>query len=403
MPAAPHALVRVRQEGAVSWNLAERLLSTERRYRAIKAPLVRLLATGNARFAPELASVTLREREQPPAREGAPDPLQVYWSDLRRLRPTTRAEEFALARAIDLLRAVLQRVLGRDPAGAARALAFEYLSPYSPVLDAIQRGGGPQRPANASERRLALLQQRLQELHHVQSHLVARNLHLVPAAARRYSQFGVPWEDLIQEGSAALLRAVERYDRKENVRFAHYANCWIQQGVLKALSCQARTVRVPVYLAQVLHRVRCAQASSAEPLDAAELSRRTRVSVERVERALAADRPCLSMDRAAAPGPLQEADSSLAEQIADARPEPEPDAPGAEELRRTLHRLLERLPPREARILRLRFGLDDGRPRTLEEVRQMLGVSRERVRQLQAQSLRRLTQAEPRRALARFV
>jgi RNA polymerase sigma factor (sigma-70 family) len=249
-----------------------------------------------------------------------------------------------------------------------------------------------------------LLHLRLHELLALQQALVTRNLHLVPAAARRYSQFGVPWEDLIQEGNAALLRAVERYDWREGVRFAHYATWWIQQGILKALSCQARTVRLPVYLAQLLHRVRAVQAGSAHPLAAEEIARRTRVRVARVERALAADRPCLSLDRSlASAGGEEDTDASLAERIADARPEPEPGAPGAEDLRRTLEGLLDRLPSREARILRLRFGLDGERPHTLEEVRAELGVSRERVRQLQAQSLRRLSQAAPRRELARFL
>ena len=211
----------------------------------------------------------------------------------------------------------------------------------------------------------------------------------------------MPWEDLIQEGNASLMRAVERFNPQEGARFSSYASWWIQQGILKALSFQARTVRLPVYLSQAVHRVREAQASSPNSLSVQELAQRTALSSEHVERALRADRSCVSLQRPALGA--DEEDGTLADRLADCRETPEPDTASPSVLRAELESMLATLPEREALVLRLRFGLEDGRPWTLEEVRQRLDISRERVRQLQAQSLGRLTRPTPRKRLARYL
>lgn len=381
-----------------SWPRVCRGLASERRYQAVRDAWAASLAASDTAFLPEAFDPGFLTNPVTSAARDDVDPLRVYWRELRRYPGLSREQEFVLARALDLLQAALLLLLGEAPPAAARALAAVELSPYSPILERLRqhpRPGPDWEPA-----RLARLRQRLHELRQVQQVLIVHTLSAVPAAARRYAHYGVALEDLMQEGNGALLRAVERYDRLEGVRFSHYAQCWIHQGILKALSCQARVVRLPVYLAQILHRVREVQAGAPEPLLAADLAQRSRANPERVERALMADRACISLDR-----PLGSADdeaTTLAEQLADPEAAPEADQPSPETLRLTLGRLLDGLPARESRILRLRYGLDGAPPRTLDEVRNELGVSRERVRQLQEQALRRLQQPRSRHQLARF-
>ncbi|TAH34682.1 MAG: sigma-70 family RNA polymerase sigma factor [Planctomycetota bacterium] len=402
MSRSPRLIHAARVAGGFHRDLLYPLLADEARFLRQRAGLVACLASEPLPFLPDLRPATAAPPPRPAA-EHAADPLTIYWADLRRLPPTSREEEFILARAIELLRRALLQIILEDRSGAARAVAFEHLSPYSPVLESAARQARPAHSPSCAPEGLELLRQRLHELQAVQHEMVTRSLRLVPSAAKRYANLGVAWEDLIQEGNAALLRAVERYDWREGARFSHYATWWIQQGILKALSCQARMVRLPVYLAQVVHRVRAVQASSPFGMDPQQIARQARISVDRVERALAGDRSCLSLDRQPACVGDDGGGHWLVDQLADQRPPAEEKAPGQDELRRTMAALLDRLPSREARVLRLRFGLENGRTCTLEEVRMQLGVSRERVRQLQSRSLQRLSQALPRRALARFL
>jgi RNA polymerase primary sigma factor len=396
----PTYLKSIRSASALTWELLQAGLATEHRYQVLKPHLVPFLAKSKIPILTELNDPSFAERREPSRVQTPGDPLSVYWSDLQRLRPTTRQEEFVIARTIDLMRSVILAVLGKQPPKAARAYAEEFLSPYSPALEKLRllpltKAADRDMPPSKME----LLQQRIRELSMTQSSLVHRNLHAVPATARRYRHVGVPWEDLIQEGNTALLRAVERYKREEGVRFANYAGWWIQQGILKALSFQSRTVRLPVYLAQALRRVRETQFEEPEALSADTISERTGLPLSRVERALKADRQCLSLNRTA----TTEEEGCLANILPDPRKPSLPDQPSCKDLRVALEQQLSTIPAREALVLRLRFGLEDGRYWTLEEVRQRLGISRERVRQLQAQSLSRLTRPTPKKELARFL
>jgi RNA polymerase sigma factor (sigma-70 family) len=397
MQRRPILISRARQAGALNWPLIQRALASEARYQVLRPYLVETLAKTDLPFLPDLAEPGFHERNEKARAQTSGDPLSIYWADLQRLKPTNRTEEFLLARSIDLLRATLIAILGKRPPALARALTEEYLSPYSPVLEQMREL--PTSTRNMATDRLDRLRQRIKEITLIQTSLVHRNLHAVPATARRYRHVGVPWEDLIQEGNTALLRAVERYSRHEGVRFASYAGWWIQQGILKALSFQSRTVRLPVYLAQALHRVRDAQATEPGSINSTDLADRTGLTLERVERALKADRQCLSINRTA----NREDDGCLADVLPDPRNPALPDQPTLKSLRGSLDTLLGTLPPREALVLRLRFGLEDGHAWTLEEVRQRLGISRERVRQLQSQSLGRLTRPTPLKQLARYI
>ena len=277
------------------WGELVRTLRTPLRVRVLGPRLRAALVASDFRLAPDLRDPATHERGAARVRH-AGDPLSVYWADLRRLRPTQREEEFVLSQAIVLLREAIAELLGSAPSQEARLLCEEHLSPYAHLRKALEELPTGR---SASATPLERLRQRLGELTAIQSVLIERNLHAVPATARKYRHVGVPWEDLIQEGNAALMRAVERFNPAEGVRFSSYASWWIQQGILKALSFQARTVRLPVYLAQAVHRVRDAQASSPDPLSVDELAQRTALSNEHVERALRADRTCVSLQRPA--------------------------------------------------------------------------------------------------------
>lgn len=397
MPRRHPTIAALSASPTIGYALLALHLRTPRRVALFGPEIQNLLEQSDIRFLTDLRSPERHERGAARVRQ-AGDPLSVYWADLRRLRPTQREDEFVLAHSIVLLRAAIAELMGDRPGLQARALCAEYLTPYASLRKQLEDlpVGDDLDPETARR-----LQQRLGELTAIQGVLIERNLHAVPATARKYRHVGVPWEDLIQEGNASLMRAVERFNPEEGVRFSSYASWWIQQGILKALSFQARTVRLPVYLAQAVHRVREAQASSPQPLDIQELAQRTALSHEHVERALRADRSCVSLQRPALGA--DEDDGTLADRLADKRETLEPDTASPSELRCELESLLTTLPDREALVLRLRFGLEDGRPWTLEEVRQRLGISRERVRQLQAQSLGRLTRPTPRKRLARYL
>ncbi|MFQ5748565.1 MAG: RNA polymerase sigma factor RpoD/SigA [Planctomycetota bacterium] len=399
-PRIPRLLRIAVEKGALEQAPLSRMLASEPRYRVLKEGLVETLARHRVTLLPESISPSFCEQPERPNGHPGKDPLAVYWNDLGRLRPTSREEEFFLARVIDLLRATILRLLGPQPSQAGLALAQEFLSIYSPVLKILKESGirGTDKPLDQETR--DRLQQRLTELQRIQHALVDRNLYTVPATARRYQHAGVAYEDLIQEGNASLLRAVESYNRLVGVRFSHYASWWIHQGILKALSFQSRTVRLPVYLAQALHRVQKAQARDPELQDPAAIARMTDLSPEKVERALKAERSCLSLERSCRPGAEE---TMLRDLIADPRPAPLPEPDPYEGLRGTLQTLMGCLPQREARVLTLRFGLEGGKPQTLEQVGEAMEISRERVRQLQAQSLRRLTRLFAHEPLERYL
>lgn len=385
------------QNSDLGWPLAQLIWRTPRRSEILRRELVELLSQTPTRVLAEFRDPSwLSGNCTRPRRQG--DPLSIYWADLKRIQPTQREDEFIIARAIETLRETVRALIGEQPSRAARALIEEHLSPYAAIRQDLESMPLPAKEPGAED--LRLLAQRLGELGMLQNALIEHNLHAVPATARKYRHVGVPWEDLIQEGNASLLRAVERYDVAEGVRFSSYAACWIQQGILKALSFQSRTVRLPVYLAQAVHRVRNAQAQSAAPLSVEELAQRTDLSVEHVDRALHADRNCVSLQR---PAPQDEDNSQWVDRLADERAQPDLDAVPHAELRGALDESLAALPEREALVLRLRFGMQDGRTWTLDEVRQHLGISRERVRQLQAQALGRLTRPTPRKRLSRYL
>jgi len=400
MKHTPKLITNALSSKSLSWATISQAFSSEKRYQVFQSALAEMLAAQSVSFIPESGQPDFLERNaNKKSAAVAGDPLSVYWTDLGKLRPTSRIEEFILGRSVHLLRKVILNIICDNPTAAVIAVAQEHLSSYSEVLAKLKKRNITALSGRRTKRgAIALIQQRLRELNNLQTALIDRNLHLVPVLAAKYRGVGVAYEDLIQEGNTSLLRAVERFDHTQNVRFASYANWWISQGILHALSFQSRTVRLPVYLVQALNRVRNVQAGSPGQIDIEEIAEQTQLTNERVERALRADCSCISI-HANRDNNDEYSLSELLESPHEAQPIGEPSH---ESLRQSLGHVLDRLPSREAYVLRLRFGLDGHDVHTLEEVRQELNVSRERVRQLQAQALRRLNQPTPKKELAKF-
>jgi len=292
----------------------------------------------------------------------ADDTITLYLKEMARVPLLTPDQEADLARQVELGRAAHRRLArdGHDPEERAK------------LLQDIERG------------------------EEARQHLIKANTRLVVSIAKRYLGHGVPFLDLIQEGNLGLMKAVEKFDHRRGHRLSTYATWWIRQSITRALAEQGRTIRVPVHMSdriRKLYRIaRDLEQELGRQPSPEEIAEEVALEPEKVQWILRASRRPISLERPVG----EEDDNELGDFIEDEKVLAPSDAAYQNLLAETMGEVLGTLSPREARILRLRFGLQDGHSYTLEEVGQKFGLTRERIRQIEGEALRKLR--HPRRS-----
>ncbi len=292
----------------------------------------------------------------------ADDTISLYLKEMARVPLLTSIEETVLAKSLEKGRKA-EKTLKKTPRNSNRA---------------------------------DTLRQHIREGNRSREHLIKANTRLVVSIAKKYMGQGVPFSDLIQEGNLGLMKAVEKFDYRRGYKFSTYATWWIRQAITRALADQGRTIRVPVHMSdriRKLHQIsrQLEQAWGRKPTPE-ELAQEMELEPSKVRWMLRVSRHPVSLERPVG----EEEDSELGNFIEDEDAPTPPDAAYHHLLQEKLEDVLSTLTPREARILRLRFGLQNGRSYTLEEVGKKFGLTRERIRQIEGQALRKLR--HPRRS-----
>ncbi|MDM9381569.1 MULTISPECIES: RNA polymerase sigma factor RpoD [unclassified Chlorogloeopsis] len=310
-----------------------------------------------------------RRRSQSKKKHYTEDSIRLYLQEIGRIRLLRADEEIELARKIaDLLelervRDRLQQQLDREPQ-------------YSEW-------------AEAAKMPLPQFRHRLHIGRRAKDKMVQSNLRLVVSIAKKYMNRGLSFQDLIQEGSLGLIRAAEKFDHEKGYKFSTYATWWIRQAITRAIADQSRTIRLPVHLYETISRIKkttklLSQEMGRKPTEE-EIATRMEMTIEKLRFIAKSAQLPISLET-----PIgKEEDSRLGDFIESDGETPE-DQVSKNLLREDLEKVLDSLSPRERDVLRLRYGLDDGRMKTLEEIGQIFNVTRERIRQIEAKALRKL-------------
>lgn len=286
------------------------------------------------------------------------DVVGLYLKEAGRIPLLTAEQEVALAKRIE-----------------AADFAQEQLNEYGDTLDSDAQYD---------------LRQIILDGEDAQEHLIRANARLVVSIAKKYVGRGVPFLDLIQEGNIGLIRAVRKFEYQRGHKFSTYATWWIRQAVSRAVADQGRTIRVPVHMGDQINKLLRISSLLAQQLGRDptidELAEKMETDPEKISELMEISRRPVSLEEPT----NDEQDAEIGDFIEDDKSPSPPQIVADQLLREQVNELMDRLPEREAYILKLRYGLQDGRVHTLEEVGQEIGVTRERVRQLEAQALNRL-------------
>jgi RNA polymerase primary sigma factor len=310
---------------------------------------------------PEVKAKSARIAASMAAASLAPDPVRQYLKEIGRVPLLNARQEVDLAMKVE--------------AGVEAAAAMERAAAEGRTLDTSEL-------------------KRLRRLEAVgtaaRKHMISANLRLVVSIARKHANRGLPLLDLIQEGSLGLIRAVEKFDYTRGFKFSTYATWWIRQAVSRAIADHGRTIRIPVHMVETINKVARIQRGlvqdlGREPTDE-EIGEAAEMTAERVREILKLSQSTASLD-----SPIgEDGDARLGDFLEDHDAIAPPEAADVTAMHDQMHAMLSTLPERERRVMELRFGLSDGRARTLEEVGREFGVTRERIRQIESKTLIKL-------------
>jgi RNA polymerase primary sigma factor len=294
---------------------------------------------------------------------GSSDPVRMYLREIGRVPLLNAQDEVDLAKKIE-----------------AGMMAAERLADLE--------AGGEIASVEAGERRR--LERLVKRGERAKSELTQANLRLVVSIAKRYVGRGMLILDLIQEGNLGLMRAVEKFDYTKGFKFSTYATWWIRQAITRAIADQARTIRIPVHMVESINKVHRVQRTMMQELEREptieELADKVDMSEARVREIMRISQDLLSLDSPVG----EEDDSNLADFIEDQQAEAPAEMAAKMMLNSAVEEALQELNDREKAVVRMRFGLDDGQARTLEEVGREFGVTRERIRQIESKTLAKL-------------
>ena len=315
-----------------------------------------------------------RRKSTPKGDGGTADAVRMYLREIGQVDLLTTEDERRLAQLIEEGKLAAERIDQLGESGVSLAPGEERM-----LMRAVSRG----------ER--------------AKSELTQANLRLVVSIAKRYSGRGMQLLDLIQEGNLGLMRAVDKFDYTKGFKFSTYATWWIRQAITRAIADQARTIRIPVHMVEHMNRVTRAKRQMHQELEreptVEELAARLQLEPDRVRELLRYSQDLLSLD-----SPVGEEDeSNLGDFIQDETTDSPADAATRTMLHDAVGEVLGELSEREQEIVRLRFGLDGGRAKTLEEVGKEFGVTRERIRQIEAKTLAKLRHPQRSQRLREFL
>jgi RNA polymerase primary sigma factor len=310
--------------------------------------------------APDVDEDRVRARKEVESALKAPpsDPVRMYLKEIGRVSLLTAQEEVSLAQRIE-----------------KGVFAEEKMS---------------KEPGKSTDEQVRELRWEIIDGHRAKRHLVEANLRLVVSIAKRYVGRGMAFLDLIQEGNLGLIRAVEKFDYAKGFKFSTYATWWIRQAITRAIADQARTIRIPVHMVETINKLARIQRQLLQDLGreptSDEIAQQMEISTEKVREIQKISQEPVSLET-----PIgEEEDSHLGDFIEDSEAVVPLEKASFRLLQEQLESVLHTLDARSREVIRLRFGLDDGQPRTLEEVGKRFGVTRERIRQIESKTLSKL-------------